>query len=207
MLITIFFIFIGLIYNRLYLQKKQTTMSSPKIFRIKESEAAIKKLMKSSTPMIGKRLHSLLIFKRYENSGISKREVADQIGVNHNSVQTWRMMYIEGGVKALMSHSNTGYKLSKINPQQEKALKKKLSNPANGIAGFSELLDWFNKSFKTEINYKTFHGFVVRKFQAKVKVARKSHVKKDPAAVEAFKKTSVGSAKKLSPKTKMVINE
>jgi len=163
-------------------------MSSPKSFKIKESESTIKKLIKSSNAMIGKRLHALLIFKRHESTGIAKREAADAIGVNHNSVQTWRTMYINGGIEALMSHANIGYKPSKINPRQEKALKKKLSDPANGMVGFTELLEWFNTTFKTEINYKTFHGYVVRKFEAKVKVARKSHVKKDPAAGEAFKK-------------------
>ena|ERR1035437_420001 len=182
-------------------------MSSPSTFKIKESESSIKKLIKSSSVMIGKRLHALLVFKRYEHSGISKREVADEIGVNHNSVQTWRTAYIEGGIKSLMAHSNTGYKPSKINNRQEKMLKLKLSDASNGIVGFNELLDWFNKSFKTEINYKTFHGFVVRKFKAKIKVARKSHVKKDPEAVEAFKKTSGKYVEKSSPKTKVAIKE
>ena len=182
-------------------------MSSPKAFKIKESESDIKKRMKSSSSMIGKRLHALLIFKRNEFTGISKREVADEIGVNHNSIQTWRTLYIEGGIEALMSHANIGYKPSKINPRQEKALKKKLSDPANGMVGFNELLAWFNTTFKTEINYKTFHGYVVRKFEAKVKVARKSHIKKDPAAVEGFKKTSANTVKKSSLKTKLAIKE
>jgi transposase len=175
-------------------------MSAPKIFKIKESESEIKQLMKKSNSMIAKRLQSLLVFKRNEDSGISKRLVSDEIGVNHNSVQTWRSLYIEGGIKMLISHSNTGYKPSKINDDQEQALKKQLENPQNGMVGFIELLDWFNKTFETSINYKTFHGFVVRKFNAKIKVARKSHIKKDIQAVEAFKKTSNKSVKKLSAK-------
>jgi transposase len=175
-------------------------MSSPKVFIIKESESAIKKLMKNSNPMIAKRLHALLIFKRNEDVGISKRLVSDEIGVNHNSVQTWRSLYIKGGIKMLMSHSNFGYKPSKINGDQEQALKEQLENPHNGMVGFIELLDWFNKTFETSINYKTFHGFVVRKFKAKIKVARKSHIKKDMQAAEGFKKTSNRSVKKSSLK-------
>ena len=101
-------------------------MASPKTFKIKESEAELKKLMKASNGMIAKRLHALLIFKRQEGEGISKRAVADQIGVNHNSVQTWRSTYIQGGVKLLMSHSNLEYKPSKIDQGQERALSKKL---------------------------------------------------------------------------------
>lgn len=180
-------------------------MSAPKAFKIKESESEIRKLIKSSEAMIGKRLYALLVFKQHEVSGISKRAVAAHIGVNHNSIQTWRASYIKGGIKALMSHSNIGHKPSKINKEQEKELKIKLSDASNGIVGFNELLDWYNKRFNTEINYKTFHGFVVRKFKAKIKVARKTHVKKDPAAVEAFKKTSMKPVKKSSPRTKAVI--
>lgn len=171
-------------------------MSAPKTFKIKESESEIKKLMKSSNPMISKRLHALLVFKKNEISGISRRLVSDEIGVNHNSVQTWRNMYIEGGIEILMSHSNIGYKPSIINADQAKALNEQLNNPFNGIVGFRELLDWFNKTFETNINYKTFHGFVVRRFNAKIKVARKTHIKKDAQAVETFKKTSVKSVAK-----------
>lgn len=177
-------------------------MASPKTFRIKESESDLRKLIKSSNAMIGKRLHALLVFKRNEGLGISKRAVAEGIGVNHNSVQAWRASYIKGGLKALISHANTGHKPSKINEEQEKELKAKLSDPFNGIVGFNELLDWFNKRFGKAIKYKTFHGFVVRKFKAKIKVARKSHVKKDPTAVEAFKKTSMRPVRKSSPKTR-----
>jgi transposase len=179
-------------------------MSAPKTFKIKESESELKKLMKSNQPMIAKRLHALLLFKRHQDIGISKRLVAAEIGVNHNSVQTWRSLYIDGGIKLLMAHSNTGYKPSKITSKQEESLKKQLNNPLNGMVGFVELLDWFNKTFETSINYKTFHGFVVRKFNAKIKTARKSHIKKDDQAVEAFKKTSNRSVKKSSSKKERI---
>jgi transposase len=177
-------------------------MSAPKIFIIKESEIEIKKLLKNSQQLIAKRLQALLVFKRNEERGISKRIVADEIGVNHNSVQNWRNLYIEGGIKRLMSHSNKGYKPSKISYEQEIALKEQLNNPNNGMTGFKELLNWFNKTFQTSVNYKTFHGFVVRKFDAKIKVSRKTHIKKDNQAVEAFKKTSVKSVRKSSQKKK-----
>ena len=140
-------------------------MAAPKTFIITESEEDIKRLIKSCNPMIAKRLHALLIFKRNEQTGISKRIVADQTGVNHNSIQTWRKLYIDGGIDKLMAHSNIGYKPSKITKEQELVLKEELDNPFNGIVGFVELLDWFNNTFQTSINYKTFHGFVVRKFR------------------------------------------
>ena len=175
-------------------------MAFAKTFKIKESELALKKLIKSNDSMLSKRLRALLVFKQNEQEGISKREVAKQIGVDHNSIQTWRSAYIKGGIDLLLQHAMTGYKPSKINKKQEEALRKQLNNPSNGIVGFIELLDWFNKTYNTTIKYKTFHGFVVRKFNAKVKVARKVHVKKDAKAVKTLKKTLTASAKKLSQK-------
>ena len=177
-------------------------MSSAKVFVIKESEKQIRSLMKGSIPLIAKRLHALLVFKRNESSGISKRDVADEVGVNHNSIQSWRSLYIHGGIRALASHNKAGFKPSIITSQQEKVLKEQLHKPDNGMVGFVELLAWFNKRFDTHVNYKTFHGFVVRKYQAKLKTARKSHVKKDANKVAAFKKTSRKSVSKSLLKKK-----
>lgn len=177
-------------------------MSQPKVFVIKESEKQIKSIMKVSIPLIAKRLHALLVFKRHQNTGISKRDVADEVGVNHNSIQTWRSLYISGGIEALTSHNKAGFKPSVITSEQEKALKEHLHKPDNGMVGFTELLAWFNSRFATDINYKTFHGFVVRKYNAKLKTARKSHINKDPNKVEAFKKTSRRSVNKSLLKNK-----
>lgn len=171
-------------------------MSLPKIFKIKESIEALKKLQRSASPFIGKRIQVLIVFKKHESEGISKREVADQVGVNHNSVQIWRSAYIKGGIELLMSHSKKCNIKPIINSEQAAVLRAKLEDPKNGFVGFKELLDWFNKTHQTTINYKTFHGFCVRKFGAKIKTARKSHVKKDEQAVETFKKTSEISVNK-----------
>lgn len=173
-------------------------MSYSKVFTIKESVAEIKKLQKTSANIISKRLQALLVFKRYEVEGVSKRIVADEVGVNHNSIQTWRSLYIKGGIEELMRHNNKGYKPSKINSDQEGVLKKILHNPENGFVGYIELQTWFNETYKTDIQYNTFRGFIIRKFKSKIKVARKYHAKKDQEAVDAFKKTSVKSARKSS---------
>ena len=73
-------------------------MSSPKTFTIKESLSELKKIQKSSIPMVAKRVYALLVFKQNELTGIFKREVSQIIGVNHNSIQTWRNLYIDGGL-------------------------------------------------------------------------------------------------------------
>lgn len=175
-------------------------MSSPKIFIIKESLSELRKIQKSSNPMVAKRVYALLIFKQNELTGISKREVAQTIGVNHNSIQTWRNLYISGGIELLTKHSKTGYKPSIITLEEEQALKEQMYNPENGFVGFVELLAWFDEKFGKQTNYNTFKGYVTRKFKAKIKTARKVHVKKDQEKVEDFKKTSVKNVKISSTK-------
>lgn len=128
--------------------------------------------------------------------------MAEQIGVNHNSIQTWRTAYIKGGIKQLLFHQKVGYKPSVITEEQDKALKEHLYKPDNGTVGFVELLAWFNQRFNSKVNYKTFHGYVTRKYKAKIKTARKTHINKNEAAVEAFKKTSLPNAGKSYRKKK-----
>jgi transposase len=175
-------------------------MSSPKVFIIKESLSELIKIQKNSNPMIAKRVQSLVIFKQNELTGVSKREVAQAIGVNHNSIQTWRNLYISGGIELLIKHSKIGYKPSVITLEQEQALKEQMYNPENGFVGFVELLAWFDQKFGTQINYNTFKGYVVRKFNAKVKTARKVHLKKDQGKLDDFKKTSAKNVKTFSTK-------
>jgi hypothetical protein len=57
-------------------------------------------------------------------------------------------------------------------------------------------LDWIEKEFNKQVKYNTLLKYSIKNFGSKVKVARKSHVKKDEEAVSAFKKTSVKSVKK-----------
>jgi hypothetical protein len=63
-------------------------------------------------------------------------------------------------------------------------------------------LDFLNYSwsFKKEIKYNTLLKYTNREFGTSVKIARKSHVKKDLEAVSAFNKTSLKSVKKPAGK-------
>lgn len=58
------------------------------------------------------------------------------------------------------------------------------------------MLNWIENEFKKQIKYNTLLKYSIKNFGSKVKVARKSHIKKDEDAVDAFKKTSVKSAER-----------
>jgi transposase len=82
---------------------------------IKETEKEIKNLLKQSIPFIGQSLRVLLILKQNEKEGISKREVSKLVGVDPNSVQNWRTLYLNSGIDGLLKHQKKGFKPSVFN--------------------------------------------------------------------------------------------
>jgi transposase len=171
-------------------------MPSVKKIIIKETEIEIKKLLKKSTPFIGQRLRVLLILKQNEEKGISKREAAKLAGVDPNSVQNWRALYNDSGIEGLMKHQKTGFKPSVFSTIEHQKLQEKLNDSQNGLQGYVELKAWLEKESGKVFNYNTLLYYCIRNFKSSVKVARKSHVKKDETQVNTFKKTLDESAKK-----------
>lgn len=165
-------------------------MALAKIIMVKETENEIKKLLKQSIPFIGQRLRVLLVLKQNEKLGISKREVAKIAGVDPNSVQNWRTLYILEGIEGLMKHQKTGFKPSVFGALEHQMLEKKLTTPQNGLQGYVELKAWLEKETGKVFNYNTLLYYCIRNFKSSVKVARKSHVKKDVNQVDSFKKPS-----------------
>ena len=164
-------------------------MSAPKKVIVKESISELKALLKKSGCLIAPRIRMLIEIKKNEQAGISKRELADILGVNHNSVQTWRGLYLSGGIELLCSHKKTGFRPSVISKEEHLVIKSLLNNPANGLRGYNELMIYLEKEFNKKIKYNTLLKYCIKNFKSSVKVARKTHVKKDIDAVNTFKKT------------------
>jgi transposase len=166
-------------------------MSKPIQLSIKESIKELRAIQREQGELLTKRIKVLIELKRHENTGISKRDLSEMTGVNHNSITKWRKMYIKGGISALLVHGRIGFKKSIINKTEHKAIETILNNPKNGLRGYIELQDWVNNKFNKDFKYITILKYAQRHFGSKIKVARKSHVKKDAEKVETFKKTSV----------------
>jgi len=170
-------------------------MAAPKLVSVNESISELKAFMKSSKPFFVPRIRMLIEIKKHESTGISKRDLADLVGVNHNSIQSWRSIYSKGGIKSLLSHRKTGYKKSIFTKEEHQAIKEKLHDPENGIRGYKELLQWVENQLGKDCKYNTLLKYCTRNFGSSIKVARKSHIKKDEEAVDSFKKTSKTTAK------------
>jgi transposase len=161
---------------------------------VTESLKELRVMLKQSSPMFQPRLKMLLVMKNAGESGISKRELIDSVGVCGQSIQNWRTAYKRDGMYALLSNGKRGRcgRSSIFTKDEHQTMEALLHNPHNGLAGYVELQKWVIEEFRKEVKYNTVLKYATRHFGSKVKTARKSHVKKDGEAVEIFKKTSVG---------------
>ena len=165
-------------------------MANSKHIQVKESETELRKLLRQQPIHKKNRIQMLLILKKSQKP-LSKTELATLLKVNHNTAQKWRKSYFENGIEGLLFEGRVGFKPSKINSEIHQAIEKRLSSPQEAFTSYVDLINWIVDNYiPGGINYHTVNKYVKRHFGAKLKVSRKSHVKKDPNAVATFKKTS-----------------
>jgi transposase len=165
-------------------------MANSKNIIVTESELELKKLIRQQPIHKKNRIQMLLILKKNERS-LSKIELAAILKVNHNTAQKWRKAYFEKGIDGLLFDGRIGFKQSIINNEIHQAIEQRLTSPKDAFTSYVDLINWIVENYIPEgINYHTVYKYVKRHFGAKLKVSRKSHIKKDPNAVESFKKTS-----------------
>lgn len=170
-------------------------MSKAKLLIIKENLKELSGLRKHSSDTKNKRLLMLIELKKEKGNAISKRDLAKRIGVDPNSITAWKKLYEQNGIDGIMADGRIGFKTSVVSKEEHRKIELKLKDPKNGIRGYVELLDWVKTALSKDMKYITLVKYAERHFGSKIKVARKSHVKKDIVAVETFKKTLVKNVK------------
>lgn len=162
-------------------------MALPKEVIVIESITELKQLLKKSKPLFQPRIRMLLFIKN-SNKPLSKKELSMLVCCSATSIQTWRSLYLQGGISKLLSHRTTASRPSIFTPEQHIMLKEKLHDPKNGLQGYKELHRWVTTHIKPDVKENSLMVYCRQKFGTKIKVARKSHIKKDEKAVETLKK-------------------
>ena len=153
--------------------------------KVKESLKELKQLQKRYPK---RHTHIQLIILLQQGSLKTKDELASALSVSNRSVQTWRTLYRTKGITSLLSEHRGGHKVAQITPEIALRLETRLSNPKEGFRGYIEVQEWLKNTFGVKMEYSAVHKYLKRKYQTKLKVARKSHIDKDPAAEAVFKK-------------------
>lgn len=165
-------------------------MANSKNIIVQESEQELKKLLRQQPIHKKNRIQMLFVLKKTEKS-LSKMELARILKINHNTAQKWRKAYYDNGLEGLLLDGRIGFKPSIINSEVHQAIEKRLTSPKDAFTSYVDLINWIVENYiPNGINYHTVNKYVKRHFKAKLKVSRKSHIKKDENAVETFKKTS-----------------
>lgn len=121
------------------------------------------------------RLQALYLIK--SGQAKSRTQVGHLIGLSRRAVGEWLDRYEREGLERMLeldTHTNRTYSLA---PEQEAALCQKLSEP-EGFESYTAAHAWVNETFGLDLEYKTVHQIVRYRLRAKLKVARKSHTKK-----------------------------
>ena len=155
------------------------------IVPVKESLAELKRLQKRF-PQKTKLLGMLMLLKKRPQ--LTKLSLSCQLGVSDKSIQIWRDNYITGGIEVMLHDNRGGHKKAAITAVAHEKLANRLNNPKEGFRSFIEVQQWLAAEFGIEMNYHAVNKYVKRKFGARLKVSRKSHVQKSPADEAVFKK-------------------
>ena len=166
-------------------------MAKAKVIIIQESVEYLQNLLrKSFCPTVKKRIKMLIVIKRRSPEILSKHELSKLCKYSHNSINAWRRLYLTGGIDAITQHNWAGTKSRHISEEHHQQMSEKLNHPANGLAGYKELLNWVETELGVSMKYTTLYEYTRRNFKTKIKVSRKSHVKKNEADLTALKKNA-----------------
>ncbi len=161
-------------------------MLQPLSVPVRQSISELRGLQKRHSKKY-KALQMLVLLKQQGN--LSKDRLSLLLGSSDKSVSKWRNQYLAGGIAALLIDNRGGKKPGKITTAVHKKLSERLGNPKQGFRSFIEIQQWLEKEFDVAMQYHAVNKYVKRKFGARLKVSRKSHVQKSPADEVVFKKS------------------
>ena len=118
----------------------------------------------------------------------SLTDVAERLGVHRITVNRWLKQYSVGGLPALLkTGKSTGR--PRVIPQAVIAgLSEKLSEESCEFKSYKEICKWVADKYQISVKYQTLHKQLYYRMKAKLKVPRRSSIKKDKAAGIEFKK-------------------
>lgn len=133
-------------------------------------------------------LNSLILIKedKYKTLG----EVAKHVGIGLSGLQRWLKAYKEGGIEAILAPLTRNKPSKIITTEMHTAIEERLNSKDNPFSGYVEVQEWLYEEFAVKVDYKLVHYYLSVKMKARLKVPRKTNVKKDPEAEESFLKTA-----------------
>jgi transposase len=134
------------------------------------------------------RVKALLLIK--QGKVVYSYQLAKKLKRERKTIYNWLKLYQQSGIEAYLKIKSRGWRREQIPTTVKQGIGEKLCDPSSVITSYVELLDWVATHYNLLVNYKTLYSHCRTHHKSVLKVARKSHYKKDAMAVEAFKKTT-----------------
>lgn len=132
------------------------------------------------------RIKTLIYVKT--NQFFFQSDIAKKLGRTEKTVRDWLRIYSEGGFLKLIEVKSGGNNTRTISDEMISLIEEKLTDSKTTITSYVELKLLLEDELKMEIKYKALYSHCRSKFKSKLKVARKSHYKKEENAEAFFKK-------------------
>lgn len=126
-----------------------------------------------------------LVTKKYHYQS----DIAKKLGRTEKTIRDWLKLYATRGFDALITVKSGGNNTRTLSDKVIELIAEKVTDSSTTITSYIELQLLLEEQTGEKIAYGALYSHCRRKFKTKLKVARKSHYKKDPNAEAFFKNT------------------
>ena len=164
-------------------------MSRQSKFKIKEDLAELQGLLKKQTSLSGEKRIKCLIFMK-EKRFSTRSQLSQYLGVHKRTIERWLKKYAANGVDFMVQNQSKPKDPQYITEEIHNGLASRVTNSCNPFLGYRDAQQWVKSEYGVDINYHTLRYHLIKHFGTKPKTPRKSHIKKEGQAIEAFFKTT-----------------
>lgn len=147
-----------------------------KVPKILESAEELKSLMGQTTQAHQKQRLSMLYLLRSGHAK-NRKQVAELLGVHRTTIGAWLSSYETGGLEKLLERRYPPGRVPAFSEEQRTSLRAALQKP-QGFSSYKEIQQYIADTFGVCMKYNAVYALVHDKWKAKLKVPRKSHIKK-----------------------------
>jgi transposase len=156
------------------------------LFIAEDLEFLVREHSKSPSSLSKDRIKALIYIKKGKYAFQS--DIAHKLGRTEKTVRGWLQKYSQVGFSGLITIKSGGNNTKVLSDNAKVFIEEKLSDPTTTITSYMELKLLIEEELAEIVPYFALYAHCRRKHKSKLKVARKSHYKKDPKAEELFKK-------------------
>ena len=121
------------------------------------------------------RIHTLYLIKSKQAK--TRIQIAKMLSIHRITIGTWLNIYEKQGISKLLTINTKPNRKLSIPPDIFAQLEQKLKEP-EGFKSYKAVQLWLHDEFSLHIPYRTVNGIVRYRLKAKLKVGRRSHIKK-----------------------------